>query len=646
MPKLPPGHFWPTPPNSEPSISRPSSRSQRSEQTASGSSTRGQFGISNVKYRVGAPPLRPLPLETGFTEDCARAEIILDKAQIADAEVDFVARHVPQELWTAQPTIFIVAPWGEDSRDKWEAVIKELKGYVDRKLDDIGWRGVDIGVEMVAPQLTMWKYMAPIVNPVLESDWPTIQASIYEILESFAATKSHMTTISLLRLGYSPIRHQNPETVYVSVDYESREVTWPPVVQRIEAYLATLNHHLCLHLENNIVQNLPFQPLEPTEGAVPAKDTGLDRDYQRQVNLGDDIGMALYVIRKDGKRCNGGCGTLGCYLEIKTKSDQGSWKKVALTNYHVVRSAIPGFSLKPKNTVQALPGTSAVIDQAVAITAIDVPIISSELSESDKRGFFLSTATNFTPVESPSRRNHNFNIHQLQKRIDVLTKNADARGLQAVAAATAPLTQNLASKVSFFNSGRQHLGTLFAGSGFTRRTSENHRLDWALIDVVPGRQGDNMLPVEAKWVAEYSDMTHCPLPTGCGIPLRPKQQGRSLKDVTPGEILFKVGMKTGVSAGYFSHVKSNCWLEDDKHMGMPRSSEYLFLGHEGKPFGDHGDSGSVVYDAEGQVLGLLFTGLSPQQTNAGHTFVTPIEDVFEDVIKFSKGGITDIRIAV
>lgn len=86
---------------------------------------------------------------------------------------------------------------------------------------------------------------------------------------------------------------------------------------------------------------------------------------------------------------------------------------------------------------------------------------------------------------------------------------------------------------------------------------------------MPDRQGNHVLPDEAKWAAEYSDLTHRPLPTGYGVPLRPKPQGRSLKDVSSGEILFKVGMMTGASAGYFSHVKSNCRLEDDKHMLTP-----------------------------------------------------------------------------
>jgi hypothetical protein len=44
------------------------------------------------------------------------------------------------------------------------------------------------------------------------------------------------------------------------------------------------------------------------------------------------------------------------------------------------------------------------------------------------------------------------------------------------------------------------------------------------------------------------------------------------------------------------------------------------------------------------VLGLLFRGRQPTQTEQGYTFVTPIEDVFQDIKDKSKGKILDIRV--
>jgi hypothetical protein len=53
----------------------------------------------------------------------------------------------------------------------------------------------------------------------------------------------------------------------------------------------------------------------------------------------------------------------------------------------------------------------------------------------------------------------------------------------------------------------------------------------------------------------------------------------------------------------------------------------------------------VVFDEGGRAVGLVFRGLMAQQAANSYTFITPIEDVFADIRAFSKGGITDIRIA-
>ncbi|KAK0705449.1 hypothetical protein B0H67DRAFT_499264, partial [Lasiosphaeris hirsuta] len=63
-------------------------------------------------------------------------------------------------------------------------------------------------------------------------------------------------------------------------------------------------------------------------------------------------------------------------------------------------------------------------------------------------------------------------------------------------------------------------------------------------------------------------------------------------------------------------------------------------------FATHGDSGSVVWDKEGRVVGLLFTGQAPQGSAASTlAYVTPIHDVLEDIMKFSQGAIKEIRLA-
>lgn len=64
-------------------------------------------------------------------------------------------------------------------------------------------------------------------------------------------------------------------------------------------------------------------------------------------------------------------------------------------------------------------------------------------------------------------------------------------------------------------------------------------------------------------------------------------------------------------------------------------------------FGFRGESGSAVFDNDGCIIGLVFGAQMPQQayTEASWVYVTPIEDVFRDIIKFSGGQITNVRVA-
>jgi hypothetical protein len=85
-------------------------------------------------------------------------------------------------------------------------------------------------------------------------DWDAIRNKIYDILESYPGTKDDMTSISLLRPVSSPCDADNPIIVYVSVDYESEEEKWVPVVKEMQQYLQQYKHaDLRVHLEHGTV---------------------------------------------------------------------------------------------------------------------------------------------------------------------------------------------------------------------------------------------------------------------------------------------------------------------------------------------------------------------------------------------------------
>lgn len=480
-------------------------------------SVRGQFVISSRKYRVAAPPGRPLPLECTFNDvaksirqDALGRNLEVDALRMLefyginwdDAYVPetfgptLLTRAVPGEEWTGQPTLYIIAPWTDDSPKQWKKVVSTIKKHVDSLTNNPTWAHVEITVEMVGLELVMPKYTAPVMgNQSLERDWPAISQTVLSAMDSCVHTKSCTTSISLFHLGYDEVAHLNPVTVYISVDYSCPEDAWPLVLDTIQEGLNKTPHNLTAYIEHNEFEHLAFQLLSPTHNEVasaPGRLEQLKRPYDDVAHLGANIGSSLHLQRDDGKLCSPSYGTLGCYVDI-LRDGNSAWEKFALTNYHVIRPAFQGFPLKavPKETQAAPQEQSTTASTQTTLQSIpDAPQPDSNLCKYDRKGFGPKTASPL--MESPSRYRHNCAIE-------------DARGLIAIKVATILDQEILEQKLSFFDRGRHNLGVGWAGSGLAARTPDGpegvRRLDWALIDVVANRRGTNRLPAGEAWVS-------------------------------------------------------------------------------------------------------------------------------------------------
>lgn len=180
-----------------------------------------------------------------------------------------------------------------------------------------------------------------------------------------------------------------------------------------------------------------------------------------------------------------------------------------------------------------------------------------------------------------------------------------------------------------------------------RRTADNMRLDWALIDVAEHRQGSNRLPAEEVWQQHFEDIAAHPHRT-FGIPLQ--DQYSFIGPNNPGASVWKVGTVTGPTTAKFYTKKIAFKMSEDSYLGNAMnkypSTEYIFQPHYGGKFCAHGDSGSVAFDEDGGIVGLFFRGHKINGAfDAGYGLITPIEHVFEDIKKFSKQTITHIRVA-
>jgi hypothetical protein len=618
--------------------------------TSSDSSDAGEFDISNVRFRVGAPPLVPLPLTNQWDELCSlitselgqrvlerETEKILSDEKVDNViDVDLTSRLCTDSggiTAEGRPTILIVAAWKEGCSALWETVVRRVKKLVDSKrFTREKLRDVDIAVEMIAEELTLEKYLWPVSAETLakglEKDWPNIKDRVFQIMESYSGTRGHTTAISLFNLGFSPIPDNNPNTVYVSLDYDSDESSWTAAFEEIERYIKQFDYaQLRLHLEHNTVEDFPF-PLVPSQRSEEDRKERLELNnllpkvpYKTAVDLGDDIGASNYVTATDGRMRSPLIGTLGCWLEIRSDNFP-DWTKVALTNYHILRPGYSGFRL-------GITGDDAVVL---------APAASSTLLKGDMEG--VGWRRSAPRVEHPTRVKHNYGVQSAQGIIGRFPGEP-----------TRKMQDDLDQAVAFFDENKQALGSVYCASGFAKRTKNNGRLDWGLVLPLDAtRVGKNTLPSLQDWVEKYpGEWLQYPekFETGLG---QPPQAG--LRGLQHGDVVYKVGATTRLTIGKFSHVKSDVKISHDKHMPGPRmSEEFAFISSAMSKEGDarfasHGDSGSVVWDKEGQAVGLLFRGQTPQQVNKGVlAYVTPLEDVIADIKDRSGGKIKDIRIA-
>ncbi|KAJ2972985.1 hypothetical protein NQ176_g6852 [Zarea fungicola] len=586
------------------------------------------FKISSVPHRTGAPLLRPLPLDTVYSDPVVSTLNKTYGKPIKDTIRDILAkrgfppqeyiddpagttfeicqRHVPGDYEnTKRLTIYVTAPWASNTGGtSWIKATKDIKTWADKFLHDIdmpernlnsdpdartvtgaGARfGID--VEIAALELLAEKFIS--VPPKIDdwlAGWPHVRDDVAKILQSFVESKSNWSCISLINFGPNESPDKNPTTVYIAMDQACDEhVMWTTIRPAIQEYIDHTPYGWSLHMEHRVSDNQAFDLHALSKKPTELLRFFLGEPYEDNVNLGASISVSSYVPADDGKKYNPMVGTLGCYVELQV---DGKWQLFGLTNYHVIRAAIPGF----KRTIDAL-----------------VPERDTPLYKADHEGFFPGTFGS-QAVESPSRTYHNATISMLQDSPDS--------------------TDEMQQKLEFFDNGRQILGHLWAGSGFGRRTERS------------GLLADGQTGIPRKH-------------------LRPKTiQGREMNpEIAPVHniknepLFFKYGIATKGTSGTFSDYQDKVLLREWRYMHEEDPTKYplcndamLAPGAWFDRFGAKGDSGAVVYDSKGRGACLLCSGTEIQSSKNNFTYVAPLELIFDDIQRFLGPRVSGIRIA-
>jgi hypothetical protein len=608
------------------------------------------FQVSNVRFRVAAPPARPLPVETEYSarwgvglvqkvlgvslEDTVDKILERHAIQVLSGP-EIVFRGIPENPSEGDLTMLIVARWDDKtSLSAWEKAVKEAKQFVNSKTRaSKELQHLDITVEMIAEQLTLATYIShipdeelnPPEGPSLAADWEGIQDKVEEILNKYTQTRQKATTIALFKYGFAYDRDSNPITVYISVSYDSEEAQWPPVLQNIQQYLDTLPHKLCVRMEHGSAKLYPFElvledyPPEEEQAKLRNGYGGFPK-YKTTVEPGDDIGPARYINKHNNKdkMTMPGIGTVGCFVEIKTKREP-VWTKYALTCFHSLRAAFDGFLLGIE------PG-----DHTKMVGPIPPPQ-GSDLFRTDHNGLSPSTVTKLkyppSEIEHPTRAKHCFRIWNCQStinRFSHLPTGASSSSSRTLAERN--IREYRDDITAFFDNGKHILGTIYAASWFARRSPSGGRLDWALIKPLdPARIGKNALPTyeergralapKDSWGMEWQTIKIPDMPdTQDRLKQPPAANSRS---ISAGDWVYKKGSSTGATVGVFQEIKNRVRLHEDAHLEPDmreayKSNEHMFIGDPiMEDFARPGDSGAVVFDKEGRVWDCYLMEASP-----------------------------------
>jgi hypothetical protein len=564
-------------------------------------------------------------------------------------EVRLEMRQKPMDSGTARPTLIMLADWSPEKSDSFTRAAQQVVGHLDRIIRFLSF---PIYVQIIARDLIKTKYYGPVKEPALSKTWDTVSGLIYERLQSLPTTRGYLTCLALQKFGVNRLIDTNPPTVYISLDHRSDETSWHGVVSAVKDVLDRIDgwEHVQVHIEHNLnmpcaFDTLPGDPSKRVTGEEANK--RITGDYNETAQIGDDFSPSRYVSGGFGRQANPGFGTIGCFVQIKTKSD-AEWRTCVLTNHHVVRAAFDGFALHTGPDGASVPAP---------------PPISSDLWNVDSKGYKSSSKLHHqvSSFESPSRTKHNFtitvvdeDITELQQQVSRLQKDLQTaknkqpmrESIRQLKAMIAVMEAEKKTKVAFFDQNKQVLGNLVASSGFTRKVDER-RMDWALIELDKSRQWSNALPGLQVWASKYRPAGY---PHTCGIPIQPRNERKSVERPWQLGPIFKVGCTTGATTGEYEWEKQTVAMDYDQHLGDARlvTRELVFESRNDVDSSlklcAHGDSGSVLFDKDGGIVALLFRGHKHNDSyDDGYGYVTPIEHVFNDIKDFA--DITNIRVA-
>jgi hypothetical protein len=361
-----------------------------------------------------------------------------------------------------------------------------------------------------------------------------------------------------------------------------------------------------------------------TEDLPPAFDHNKDKLLQdedlRPVfehhgdKLWQDEGYMGASIQRAGSRS---CGTLGCF--IKLRHPNGACSIYGLTNFHVVmpyheeykrhdyltltciqKGLRPGYGTPfPINMPSEIDLRHARTSHVQVVKDIEGDVADGIPANRQYRAYHALEAQGLSPENSMPRRD----VRHVRNLMDEIT------------------TSRARINAIDWRMKNMRLGVVYAGSGIRRKCS-GQIMDWALIEVNSAR------------VPAAND-----LPAKIDGKLMQSSQMDQIGSLALAQKVYKVGRRSNQTSGFVNPVQSTQLLAWEDQGGTPTygvGAAWTVMnrqkddeGERGSVyFSDKGDSGSAVFTAHGEFVGLLHAGVEPGRETS---YITSAQDLVEDI---------------
>ncbi|KAL4779658.1 hypothetical protein BJX76DRAFT_365088 [Aspergillus varians] len=441
-----------------------------------------------------------------------------------------------------------------------------------------GRRLYGISVEVIDPRFDE----SPKLHPCLRTDdispvWRTVAEAI---LHHIGVTG--IFTLGCFRIGIDANRQRCPPTVLFGVDRRAQR-NWKEAREGAISVLESYGLYDVAVLIRNDTTAV-------RSGRTPAA-AGVE-DCRQDLKVGASIAP---------RSLNHGHGTLGGWVEIKNPKS-GGWVPFILTCAHC---CFPAEDQVSGNDLQVIDrwkkqGVYVNDQNKSRLLLMDSP------SYRDMRQGIDNLTTQIT-------QRQNYPVYrkvELAKAEEEFVISSDEREWRVVSRALAQLHQDRHDMQTFFQQKGYNLGDTFAASGprvaeCTGKKGEFSTRDWALVQPRGGRSvRDNVR------LATF----------GAKLPENDEE-------------VYKIGRATGFTTGTYANLKV-CHIAGQ----VDKTWEHAVVVPQGGSFLAEGDSGSLLFNFTGTVMGMFFGG-----SNTGDIgYFTSTQDLLEDIKRIT--GATEIRI--